>query len=168
MDIETRLILSKYEKVRQISDNGKSSVYMVADNSTGHICVMKELPISADLSVYHRLKVTPINNIPKIIEIFKLENCQVVIEEYIKGENLDTKLETSGKLAEQQVIKWTMNLCDILTNLHEANPPIIHRDIKPGNIIITDDGIVKLIDFDISRSYKETVLFVSFLLSEVY
>lgn len=48
-----------------------------------------------------------------------------------------------------------IDLCDALYEIHSLDPPIIHRDIKPLNVMITNYNILKLIDFDISRTYKE-------------
>ncbi|GHO98779.1 hypothetical protein KSF_088270 [Reticulibacter mediterranei] len=54
---------------------------------------------------------------------------------------------------EEQVLDWTRHLCDILEHLHSQNPPVIYRDMKPGNIILTRNEHIKLIDFSISRFF---------------
>src|SRR5581483_7072673 len=70
------------------------------------------------------------------------------------GRSLEKILEnTKGPLPETQVVKWMMQVCEALTYIHTRNPPIILRDLKPGNIMITPDDEVQLIDFGIARRF---------------
>ncbi|MBW4864021.1 MAG: protein kinase, partial [Paeniclostridium sp.] len=64
-------------------------------------------------------------------------------------------LEKENELNEDRVIKYMIELCEALEKVHNLTPYIIHRDIKPANIIISNDEVLKLIDFDISRIYKQ-------------
>jgi serine/threonine protein kinase len=59
---------------------------------------------------------------------------------------------------EASILDISLQLCNILTYLHNLEPPVIHRDIKPNNIILGDDGNIHLIDFGISRKYSESAL----------
>lgn len=92
-------------------------------------------------------------NISNIIEIFEYEDISVVIEDYISGEALSDILKVQGILSEAYTKNIIGQLCDGLIFLHNHN--IIHRDINPNNIMITKEGTVKIIDFDISRSVKK-------------
>ncbi|HLY32799.1 MAG TPA: tetratricopeptide repeat protein, partial [Ktedonobacterales bacterium] len=77
------------------------------------------------------------------------------VMEYIPGETLEQRLErTHQPLPERDVLGWMSDICDILDYLHKQRPPIIIRDLKPANIIITPSGKARLIDFGIARTYK--------------
>lgn len=91
----------------------------------------------------------------KIYEIFKYDDSLIVIEEFINGKTLQRILDDNGPLNEDIAIGYIINLCSILDILHNQNPPVIHRDIKPSNIMIDNNGVLKLIDFDVSRVYRE-------------
>ncbi|HTI13117.1 MAG TPA: protein kinase [Dictyobacter sp.] len=74
--------------------------------------------------------------------------------EFVSGRSLETILEQArGPLPEEQVIRWMMQVCEALTYIHTRTPPIILRDLKPGNIMITSNNEVKLIDFGIARRF---------------
>ena len=64
-------------------------------------------------------------------------------------------LDTQGRFDENTVADYAVQLCAILSDLHSAQPPIIHRDIKPSNIIISPDGVLKLIDVNAAKRYTE-------------
>jgi len=57
-------------------------------------------------------------------------------------------------LLETDVLKWAIQLCEALHYLHTRQPPIIFRDMKPSNVMVSNTGLVKLIDFGIARTYK--------------
>lgn len=76
------------------------------------------------------------------------DNC-VVLEEFINGETLESIIEKSGGLNEETAAGYMLGICNGLTGLHSNG--IIHRDITPSNVMITYDGKIKIIDFDIAR-----------------
>jgi len=76
------------------------------------------------------------------------------VMEFVPGRSLEKILENSkGPLPEEQVIRWMMQVCEALSYIHSRNPPIILRDLKPGNIMVTPDDEVQLIDFGIARRF---------------
>ena len=91
-------------------------------------------------------------HIPAIHSFWEEDGKLVVLEEYIQGKTLDALL-SKGMLDEQEKIRIVLNVCDALSFLHSAKIPIIHRDIKPSNIMLTNDGIVKLIDYDAAKVF---------------
>src|SRR5579859_1944190 len=94
-------------------------------------------------------------NLPKFYEQFQEEDRHYLVMEYIDGETLEDRLEHVGKgLPEAEVMSWAKQLCSVLTYLHERRPPIIFRDLKPGNIMVTKQGQIKLIDFGIARIFR--------------
>ena len=92
--------------------------------------------------------------IPKTVATFPSLNTSVVVREYVEGVPLDIYVRES-KPSEGEIVRLCLKLCDILAYLHHRSQPIIHRDIKPQNIIVKPDGSIALIDFDIARVYRE-------------
>jgi serine/threonine protein kinase len=94
-------------------------------------------------------------NIPKIADFFEENGRACLVMEFVWGESLEKRLDaTNAPLLETDVLKWAIQLCDALHYLHSLQPPIIFRDMKPSNVMVTNTGLVKLIDFGIARTYK--------------
>lgn len=148
MTVENRLALSYYNKISDIDTS--HNVSLVKHTETGKIFVMKSMSIF-NKAVYSSLLGNQIPGIPKVYEVLENDNELIVIEEYISGESLDEILRQSGGINEEAVINYTIQLCDILSELHGLNPPVIHRDVKPSNIIINPNGILTLLDFNAAR-----------------
>ena len=92
-------------------------------------------------------------NVSQIVEVFEYQDCTVVIEKYIDGDSLADILAKNKYLSESMTKNIIGQICDGLTFLHKQN--IIHRDINTNNIVISSDGCVKIIDFDIARTPKK-------------
>ena len=92
--------------------------------------------------------------IPAIFDRFSENSRHLLVMEYIAGENLEQKLIAHGPYDEEQVRAWALDLCGVLGYLHAQQPPVVFRDLKPGNIIVQPDGRVRLIDFGIARLFK--------------
>lgn len=86
--------------------------------------------------------------IPRIVEYIEYQQYTGVVMDYLKGVNLSAICQNGQLLSVQQTLKLGIDLCSVLMYLHEQNPPIIYRDLKPQNLMLTLDGQVKLIDFD--------------------
>src|SRR5271166_821588 len=92
--------------------------------------------------------------IPTLIDHFAENSRQYLVMEFVAGGDLQgvlDKLGPKGKIAEDRVLRWARQMLDVLDFLHAQNPPIIYRDLKPGNIMIDKDGRAMLIDFGIAR-----------------
>lgn len=151
MTLEERYALSCYETLVQLQE-GKE-IYLVRNTDTQELYVKKILDIY-NQSVYQRMKELDIPNIPKIFLLVEENGKLIVTEEFIHGDSLEKLLSNYGPMTEEQVIKIMRDLCDILECLHTCTPPVIHRDIKPSNIMISKDGVVKLIDFNAAKEYS--------------
>lgn len=114
-------------------------------------CYMKGHPFFAD-SEPQQIKELRFPGIPAYITEFKNETMRCVVREWIEGRNLEAM---GGKLSDRQICKVGIQLSEILNYLHNLEPPVIHRDIKPQNVIMQPDGQIALIDFGISRCYKD-------------
>ena len=93
------------------------------------------------------------DGLPKHIAAFESDTMTVTVREYIEGVPL-SRYAKENDLSEREIVQICVRLCDILSYLHHRDAPIIHRDIKPQNIIVRPDGSVALIDFDIARVYR--------------
>ena len=93
--------------------------------------------------------------IPAVTDRFDDQNRHYLVMEYVEGRNLEEELAARGEpLAEGLVIDIARQLCDVLAYLHGLMPPIVYRDMKPSNVMLTPKGRVMLVDFGIARLFK--------------
>ena len=93
--------------------------------------------------------------IPKVYGFLEKDGKKYLIREYIEGRTLYDIVTTGGSLGTADIFDVARKLTDILCYIHGRTPPVIHRDIKPQNIVVGRDGSVHLIDFGIARVHKE-------------
>ena len=100
--------------------------------------------------------------VPSVITSFSERGFSVVVSEYISGTNLEDMLKEmqrqnpTAKFSEDQAIDWILELCNILEYLHTPNQAdnrkaIVHRDVKPANVILGKDGLIYLVDFGTAK-----------------
>jgi serine/threonine protein kinase len=92
--------------------------------------------------------------IPNVIDYFAENSRHYLVMEFVAGGDLQAMLDKmgpGGKLPEPRVLRWARQILDVLSLLHSQTPPIIYRDLKPGNIMIDKDARAMLIDFGIAR-----------------
>ncbi|MCJ7585277.1 MAG: serine/threonine-protein kinase [Anaerolineales bacterium] len=96
------------------------------------------------------------SSIPRIYDYFSLEERSYLVLEFINGKDLEMTIEeTEGFMAEEQVLVWAIELCDVLNFLHTHKPdPIIFRDMKPSNVMINQSQHVMLVDFGIAKPFQ--------------
>jgi serine/threonine-protein kinase len=94
-------------------------------------------------------------NLPKVSDFFTNGPRDYLVMDYVPGKDLRSLMtsvqEKKTFLAETEVLDWASQLSDALTYLHQQNPPILHRDIKPGNLKLTPAGVLKLVDFGLVK-----------------
>ena len=95
-------------------------------------------------------------NLPRVTDYFVEDDRCYLVMEYVDGETLESMLQTEpgSPLPLEQVIEWGVELADTLAYLHSQTPPIVFRDLKPANVMISSDGTVRLIDFGIARRFQ--------------
>ena len=152
MDIQEQLKLSYYKEIATL--NSKHRITVVQHQETRQILVKKVLGIY-NLDVYLSLKENPVSGIPRIYEAIPQDDELVIIEEYISGQSLECLISKRGSLSEKETVDYTVKLCSILSELHSRQPAIIHRDIKPTNIIITPANGLFLIDLNAAKYESE-------------
>jgi len=148
MTLEQELMLSYYKEVATINED--HGIYLVQDIRTGKFYVKKLLTVY-NAEIYHYLMDHPIANTPKIYLAGESDGILTVVEEYIPGDTLEEILEEKKTLPEKQVIEITLQLSLILRAFHSCDPAIVNRDIKPSNIKISPDGMVKLLDMNAAK-----------------
>jgi len=96
-------------------------------------------------------------NLPRVYESFIDHERYYLVMDFIEGKTLLQLVKESGgqPFSVAQVLNYGSQLCDVLSYLHEHHPPIIFRDLKPTNVMVTQSGHVFLIDFGIARIFKE-------------
>jgi WD40 repeat protein/tRNA A-37 threonylcarbamoyl transferase component Bud32 len=95
-------------------------------------------------------------NLPRIFEQFTDTGRSYLVMDYIEGETLEEHLNKSGSrnMPVEQVLNIAFQLCSVLDYLHTRQPPIIFRDLKPANVMLTATNHIYLIDFGIARHFK--------------
>jgi eukaryotic-like serine/threonine-protein kinase len=95
-------------------------------------------------------------SIPRIYDYFSQDDRSYLIIEFIEGKDLEEILTASDEfLQEVQVVNWAIELCDVISYLHNNKPePIIFRDIKPSNIMVDIHGHILLVDFGIAKTFR--------------
>jgi len=151
----------KYKIMRVLGSSKMSVVYLAQNISLGSSFAIKEVPktlsnqidLLAEPLLLTRLKHSAL---PKIFDIVENDDYLYIIEEFIEGRTLDSLLQEQKTVPEQIVVAWAKEICRLLSYLHSRKPyPIIYRDMKPSNLMVTPEGQIKLIDFGIAREYKE-------------
>ncbi len=158
------LINEQYRVIRLIGQGGMNKIYLVEDLYGECNYAMKvtrdptEIQMNAPEAYNKFLKeitiLTTIKHpiLPKLRDYFAFEDRYYIIEEFIQGESLAEYIRKNLP-SPREVIRWSLVLCNVLETLHSNS--VIFRDLKPANIMLTNEGAIKLIDFDISRHYKE-------------
>ncbi len=150
--------LGEYEIIRELGRGGMGEVYLVRNVISDRVEAMKillpDLAQQGELAnrFLREIKVLASLEHPNIAQLrtaFTAENQLVMIMEYVEGENLAERLDC-GALSVADAVNYIRQALTALSYAHGKG--IIHRDIKPGNMMLTPQGIVKLMDFGIARS----------------
>lgn len=165
---------NRYKVVKKIGKGGMGVVYLASDNRfSNRVCVVKEMiEYLANENEEERQKeiirfnqeadlLATINhpNVPQVYDRFSEGSRHYLIMEYVEGADLRDLLNDyiriyGSPLPEEEVVIYFMQLCVTLKYLHGHKPPILHRDIKPPNILLTTQGKIKLVDFGIAKTMQ--------------
>jgi serine/threonine-protein kinase len=163
-------LAGRYVIHRRIGRGGMGAVYQVGDDRiTGKTWAIKEMSGAAITDPLEKrqavdafrqeavmLATLDHPNLPKVTDHFSEGGKQYLVMDFIEGETLEERVDRGGgkPLPVDEVLRWADQLCDVLTYLHNRQPPVIFRDLKPDNVMVTPEGTVKLIDFGIARLFK--------------
>lgn len=163
MDLELNTFLrDRYRIEKQLGKGGMGAVYLALDTvlQTKVAVKINQNPRQEGreqfLQEARLLAALRHPNLPRVIDYFVIEDSQYLVMDFIPGDDLGTIVKRDGKQDVDKVISWARQLGKALNYLHTQEPPVIHRDIKPGNIKITPRGEVILVDFGIAKSSEAT------------
>ncbi len=152
------LLNGRYRIVDILGQGGMGSVYRAMDENLGmEVAVKENLFTTDEYSRQFRLEAVILAslrhpNLPRVTDHFVFENQgQYLVMDYIEGEDLRQRMERLGTIPEEDAILIGAAIADALSHLHSRKPPVLHRDIKPGNVKITPDGRVFLVDFGLAK-----------------
>lgn len=147
MDVIEDYYLKKYEQLKVLADTNKCKTLLMRNVDTGQL-VVKKIMHKAAFDIYKGLKEIKNKNLVRVYECFIQGDECVAIEDYVNGKRFDDYYQ-GNRLTLQEAVTRAEELCNGLKAIHEKG--IVHRDIQPKNIIISNEGTLKIIDFDISR-----------------
>ncbi len=161
MEFEAGKILNdRYRLESIIAKGGMGSIYLATDLNLSIKVAVKENLFTSDAYIRqfqreaNMLAMLKHVNLPRVTEHFILPGIgQYLVMDFIEGEDIRQRLKRSGALSEQEVLFIGVSICDTLHYLHSRIPPIVHRDIKPGNIKITPKGDIVLVDFGLAKMF---------------
>ncbi len=161
------VLAGRYKVIRPVKSGGMGSVYEAIDEHFGDKCALKEMSpkfssqkeqeyirkrFEEEAKMLRKLHHT---NMPRVVDYFVDHGVYYLVMDFIEGEDLETVLDKQGSpgLPEVNLIDWSCQILDVLSYLHSQKPPVIYRDLKPGNIMLRhSDGKVLLVDFGIART----------------
>lgn len=152
------LLHNRYRIVSILGQGGMGAVYRATDEHLViPVAVKENLFLTEEYGRQFRREAHILaglrhNNLPHVTDYFSLENQgQYLVMDFIEGEDLRQRMERMGALPEREAILIGICICDALNYLHTRVPPIVHRDVKPGNIKVTADGQAVLVDFGLAK-----------------
>lgn len=161
MQDDSILLNGTYRLIRPIGKGGGGIVYQAYHERLDVNVVVKKIKnhisgknsYKAEAEVLKRIKHT---YLPKVYDVFAESEDYYTVMDYVPGHDLQEELLRRGCISQGTVLKWGKQLVQAIGYLHSQNPPIIHSDIKPSNIMLMPDGNVCLIDFNISLIFDKT------------
>lgn len=157
------LLHNRYRIIEILGQGGMGSVYRAVDENLGVEIALKENLFTTDeYARQFRLEAVILANLrhpnlPRVSDHIVLgDQGQYLVMDFIEGEDLRYRMERLGMLTEDDAVHIGASICDALTYLHTRKPPILHRDIKPGNVKISPDGHIFLVDFGLAKVYQNS------------
>ena len=164
------MLQHRYLIIGPAGRGGMSAVYRAVDTQSGgrHVAIKEmsqgrldidEITVAMERFEQEAGLLSSLHhpNLPRIFDAFSEGGRSFLVMDFIEGKNLLQVLQGNNMrpLPVAQVIDYALQLCNVLTFLHRHQPPIIFRDLKPTNVMVTESGHIYLIDFGIARLFKE-------------
>lgn len=163
------LLQDRYRITQLVGQGGMGAVYLANDTRfSSKVCVVKEMldhfadPEQRETAMQNFYREADMlaslkhNSIPEVFDRFTESNRHYIVMEYINGSDLEARIceQANQPFDEKSVIGWAIQVCDVLSYLHHQKPPIIFRDMKPANLMLTEFGKIYLVDFGIARFFN--------------
>lgn len=160
--MENRIIASTYQVIREIGSGGGGVVYLATHLRLGKFVVLKadkrgltQKPEALRREV-DALKNLSHTYIPQVYDFIEENGVVYTVMDYVEGESLDKPLKRGSAFPQATVVQWACQLLEALNYMHTRPPHgILHGDIKPANIMLTPQGDIRLIDFNIALALGE-------------
>lgn len=156
----TKVLNGRYEILKVIHSKGMSSVYLVTDSNLNKQWCLKEIRKSdagkdnveyeALLQEANIMKSLNHPSIPRITTIEEDGDSLFIVMDYVDGMSIKSWLSKKGKIDQDVVVEWMKQITKVMIYLHNRPNPIFYRDMKPDNVMIQNDGNIKVLDFGIS------------------
>ncbi len=165
LEPEQALQGGRLKVVSQLSFGGLSAVYL-CQYKERELVVLKESVVPQDSDEELKQKATELferearllmkidhPSIVKVLDCFVEATRQYLLIEYRSGQDLSQFIKQNGAQREDKVLKWASDIVEILDYLHTQDPPIIHRDVTPDNLVLDSDGELVMIDFGAANEF---------------
>ena len=146
-------IKDRYYLLERLGGGGDGTVYLARDEVLGKYWAVKETPAQRSKEM-RILKNLSHSMLPQIADYVQEDEKAYLVMEYIEGRNLE-ELRKEGPCPREQVIRWGIQLCQVLGYLHSRHPAVVHSDVKPSNLILTENQELYLIDLGSSAVVTE-------------
>ncbi len=153
-----KILGNRYEITEKIAQGGMSVVYKALDLNLNRYDAVKVLKpeFSSNKDILDKFKqeanAVAFLSHPNIVNIYNVgseDQIHYIVMEYVKGKTLKEVIKAQGKLSVEETLNYSYQIARALESAHNSN--IIHRDIKPQNIMLTKDGLIKVTDFGIAK-----------------
>ncbi len=159
------ILAGRYQVDRKLGEGAAGVVWFVKDlRKQGLTWAVKELDFSTvplderddarklfsrETETLQRLKHPAL---PTIVDRFEVGDCEYLVMQRVEGPTLESLFKGGKPIPEPDIARWGEQICEVLTYLHEQDPPVVYRDLKPSNVMYSTAGSIMLVDFGIARA----------------
>jgi predicted Ser/Thr protein kinase len=157
----TRMTIGKYEIIAKLAEGGMGAVYTATHPTLKRTVILKQLKVKGSAGFVERFKrearlLMDFRNehVVQVYDHFKEGSSYFIVMEFIDGVDLDKLLREKRVIPNEMAVLIFSEICKALKYAHDKD--VIHRDMKPANILVSREGIVKLVDFGIATSKDDS------------